>query len=45
MSADKPARSDWQAAASEEVRGRDIVWQPPKGIETLRKAGNPKEAQ
>jgi methylmalonyl-CoA mutase len=33
MSADKPTRSDWQAAASKEVKGKDIVWHTPEGIE------------
>ncbi|HYG46760.1 MAG TPA: methylmalonyl-CoA mutase [Allosphingosinicella sp.] len=30
---DKPTRSDWQAAASKEVKGKDIVWHTPEGIE------------
>jgi methylmalonyl-CoA mutase len=29
----KPTLSDWQAAASREVRGKDIVWHTPEGIE------------
>jgi methylmalonyl-CoA mutase len=29
----KPIRSDWQAAASKEVKGKDIVWHTPEGIE------------
>jgi methylmalonyl-CoA mutase len=33
MTADKPTRSDWQAAASKEVKGKDIVWHTPEGIE------------
>jgi methylmalonyl-CoA mutase len=33
MSADKPTRSDWQSAASKEVKGKDIVWHTPEGIE------------
>ena len=33
MSADKPTLSDWQAAASKEVKGKDIVWHTPEGIE------------
>jgi methylmalonyl-CoA mutase len=33
MSTDKPTRSDWQAAASKEVKGKDIVWHTPEGIE------------
>src|SRR3954453_13306769 len=30
---DKPTRDDWQAAASKEVKGKDIVWHTPEGIE------------
>jgi methylmalonyl-CoA mutase len=30
---DKPTRSDWQTAASNEVKGKDIVWHTPEGIE------------
>ncbi len=33
MSIDKPTRSDWQAAASKEVKGKDIVWRTPEGID------------
>jgi methylmalonyl-CoA mutase len=33
MSSDKPTRSEWQAAASKEVKGKDIVWHTPEGIE------------
>jgi methylmalonyl-CoA mutase len=33
LSTDKPSLSDWQAAASKEVRGKDIVWHTPEGIE------------
>jgi methylmalonyl-CoA mutase len=29
----KPTLSDWQAAASREVKGKDIVWHTPEGIE------------
>jgi methylmalonyl-CoA mutase len=29
----KPTRSDWQAAASKEVKGKDIAWHTPEGIE------------
>jgi methylmalonyl-CoA mutase len=29
----KPTRTDWHAAASKEVKGKDIVWQTPEGIE------------
>ncbi|MEA3053955.1 MAG: methylmalonyl-CoA mutase [Sphingomonadales bacterium] len=30
---EKPTRSHWQAAASKEVKGKDIVWHTPEGIE------------
>jgi len=33
LSTDKPTRPDWQAAASKEVKGKDIVWHTPEGIE------------
>ncbi|MBV8686533.1 MAG: methylmalonyl-CoA mutase [Alphaproteobacteria bacterium] len=33
MSTDKPTRADWNAAASKEVRGKDIVWHTPEGID------------
>ncbi|HEX6376402.1 MAG TPA: methylmalonyl-CoA mutase [Allosphingosinicella sp.] len=33
MTDTKPTRADWQAAASREVRGKDIVWHTPEGIE------------
>jgi methylmalonyl-CoA mutase len=29
----KPTRADWQAAASKEVKGEDIVWHTPEGVE------------
>jgi methylmalonyl-CoA mutase len=29
----KPTLQDWQAAASKEVKGKDIVWHTPEGIE------------
>ncbi|HEX4736317.1 MAG TPA: methylmalonyl-CoA mutase [Allosphingosinicella sp.] len=29
----KPTTADWQAAASREVKGKDIVWHTPEGIE------------
>jgi methylmalonyl-CoA mutase len=29
----RPTLSDWQAAASNEVKGKDIVWHTPEGIE------------
>jgi methylmalonyl-CoA mutase len=33
VTSDKPTRSDWQAAASKEVKGKDIAWHTPEGIE------------
>ena len=33
MGVRKPTIADWQAAASKEVRGKDIVWHTPEGIE------------
>jgi methylmalonyl-CoA mutase len=33
MTDKKPTLSDWQAAASKEVKGKDIVWHTPEGIE------------
>jgi methylmalonyl-CoA mutase len=33
MAEDKTTLSDWQAAASKEVKGKDIVWHTPEGIE------------
>ncbi|MGZ8284202.1 MAG: methylmalonyl-CoA mutase [Allosphingosinicella sp.] len=33
MTIDKPTHSDWQAAASKEVKGKDIAWHTPEGIE------------
>ena len=33
MSTDKPTRDGWQAAASKEVKGKDLGWQTPEGIE------------
>ena len=32
-SLDRPTRADWQAAASKEVKGKDIAWHTPEGIE------------
>ena len=29
----KPTRADWEAAAAKEVRGRDLVWRTPEGID------------
>ncbi|HEX8573116.1 MAG TPA: methylmalonyl-CoA mutase [Allosphingosinicella sp.] len=33
MTDKKPTLQDWQAAASKEVKGKDIVWHTPEGIE------------
>ncbi|RVT40801.1 methylmalonyl-CoA mutase [Sphingobium algorifonticola] len=30
--ADKPTPDAWQAAASKEVKGKDLIWQTPEGI-------------
>ena len=30
---DKPTKADWQAAAAKEVKGKDIGWRTPEGIE------------
>jgi methylmalonyl-CoA mutase len=42
----KPTRSDWQAAAAKETKGRDLTWQTPEGIAvkplyTAEDAGDP----
>ena len=29
----KPTKADWQAAASREVKGKDMAWRTPEGIE------------
>ena len=33
MAEKKPERSDWQAAAAKEVRGKDLTWRTPEGID------------
>ena len=33
MSDRKPTRIDWDAAAHKEVKGKDLVWQTPEGID------------
>lgn len=30
---DKPTRADWEAAAAKEVRGKDLTWRTPEGID------------
>ena len=42
----KPTVSDWQAAAAKEVKGRDLTWHTPEGIDvkplyTAEDAGDP----
>jgi methylmalonyl-CoA mutase len=29
----KPTRADWDAAAAKEVRGKDLIWRTPEGID------------
>jgi methylmalonyl-CoA mutase len=31
--ADKPTRADWDAAAHKEVKGKDLTWRTPEGID------------
>ena len=33
MTDSKPTKADWQAAASKEVRGKDLTWRTPEGID------------
>src|SRR3954447_17516148 len=33
MTDKKPTKSDWDAAAAREVRGKDLIWRTPEGIE------------
>ncbi|MDB5670470.1 MAG: methylmalonyl-CoA mutase, partial [Alphaproteobacteria bacterium] len=33
MSTDKPTRADWDAAAAKEVKGKDLTWRTPEGID------------
>jgi methylmalonyl-CoA mutase len=33
VSTDKPSRSDWEAAAAKEVKGKDLTWRTPEGID------------
>jgi methylmalonyl-CoA mutase len=33
MTDKKPTRSDWDAAAAKEVRGKDLTWRTPEGID------------
>jgi methylmalonyl-CoA mutase len=30
---DKPTKADWDAAAAKEVKGKDLVWRTPEGID------------
>ena len=33
MSEKKPTRADWDAAAAREVKGKDLTWRTPEGID------------
>ncbi|HEY0626478.1 MAG TPA: methylmalonyl-CoA mutase [Allosphingosinicella sp.] len=33
MSTDKPTRADWEAAAAKELKGKDVTWRTPEGID------------
>ncbi|WP_395614072.1 methylmalonyl-CoA mutase [Allosphingosinicella sp.] len=33
MTEKKPAKADWDAAAAKEVKGKDLVWHTPEGID------------
>ncbi|MEA3044633.1 MAG: methylmalonyl-CoA mutase [Sphingomonadales bacterium] len=33
MSTDKPTKEDWDAAAAREVKGKDLIWRTPEGID------------
>jgi methylmalonyl-CoA mutase len=33
VSTDKPTKADWDAAAAKEVRGKDLTWRTPEGID------------
>src|SRR4051794_13473772 len=33
MTKKKPTRAEWDAAAAKEVRGKDLIWRTPEGIE------------
>jgi methylmalonyl-CoA mutase len=33
VSTEKPTKSDWEAAAQKEVRGKDLTWRTPEGID------------
>ena len=33
MADSKPTRADWEAAASREVKGKDLIWRTPEGID------------
>jgi methylmalonyl-CoA mutase len=33
VSTDKPTRANWDAAASKEVKGKDLTWRTPEGID------------
>jgi methylmalonyl-CoA mutase len=33
VSTDRPTRADWEAAASKEVKGKNLIWHTPEGID------------
>ncbi|WP_162806811.1 methylmalonyl-CoA mutase family protein, partial [Sphingosinicella terrae] len=33
MTDSKPTRADWDAAAAKEVKGKDLAWRTPEGID------------
>jgi methylmalonyl-CoA mutase len=33
VSTDKPTKEDWDAAAAREVKGKDLIWRTPEGID------------
>ena len=33
MTDKKPTRADWDAAAAKEVKGKDLIWRTPEGID------------
>ncbi|HMG48005.1 MAG TPA: methylmalonyl-CoA mutase [Allosphingosinicella sp.] len=45
MSTDKPTKADWAAAAAREVKGKELVWRTPEGIDvqTLYTADDTKD--
>jgi len=35
LSTDKPTKTDWDQAAAKEVKGKDLIWRTPEGIDVL----------